>query len=653
MDDLPVPVLRVGANERDVHGALVHARRDSVFTAPKDTARSWNNHFLYLIILMRATDAWPAMVLQNIIRHASPRFSPALLGRYNETQPDLMLHEQELVQFAQRFHTDAMNRKDAGKDVVNAVSDTRQSSLITNSDVYYAPTLTRNLLSLGQLVKRGCALTKKHGSLVITNGGEPAFRVRFEHDVLVANLTAIRSTPHASVTVAMSASLAPTVADGVQYGSLMHFHERFGHLALNTVERISRDPHSGISITDHTRTKCVACAEGKQSKRRQLKKGSGENAPIERIGGVICSDLKLTPRDRLGDRYLVNFVAHRSNYCRVFANKTKDEAARKFHDFLTFFEKRLSCMIDGGVDCLYFKADSSGTTLVGTYVHDHLVTGTSTNRVNAFLADMQVLALKDLGPAMMLLGVSIEYEDKSGCSFGQKHAIEELLQKNRLAQAHSVRHPTGEEQDVPITADELLPELPARADLTMPTIKMFQSLVGALLWIASSTRSGIAFAVHRTSPRTHAPTLQDWKLAKQIARYLFGTLELRFHMVENQPATSVIDLVYYTNADVGGDRVDRKSVSGAVLCLNGMVEGWTCKKQSSVALSTAEAEFVAASIGGHELLGLRELLAEFGTEVQLPTDLLMDNQAAILQVKNEASSGRVTNIDIRIKFLRD
>ncbi|KAE9349449.1 hypothetical protein PR003_g5885 [Phytophthora rubi] len=97
-----------------------------MFTTPKDTARSWTYHFLYLIALMRPTDASPAMVLQNIIYHASPRFSLTLLGRYNETWPDLMLHAQELVQFAQRFDTDAMNRKGAGKDVVNAVSDTRQ-----------------------------------------------------------------------------------------------------------------------------------------------------------------------------------------------------------------------------------------------------------------------------------------------------------------------------------------------------------------------------------------------------------------------------------------------------------------------------------------------------------------------------------------------
>ncbi|EEY52905.1 uncharacterized protein PITG_19667 [Phytophthora infestans T30-4] len=67
-----------------------------LFTEEKDHTRSWNDHFLYLIALMRATDVSPAMVLQNIVRHASPSFSPTLLGRYNESRQDVMMHAQEL-----------------------------------------------------------------------------------------------------------------------------------------------------------------------------------------------------------------------------------------------------------------------------------------------------------------------------------------------------------------------------------------------------------------------------------------------------------------------------------------------------------------------------------------------------------------------------
>lgn len=140
--------------------------------------------------------------------------------------------------------------------------DSDAAALITVSNVYHAPTLTRNLLSLGQLAKRGCALAEKDGSLVIATGGETVFRVRFKHDVLIADLAAVRPTPHAGIALAMSAVMSPAVEDDVERGSLMYFHERFGHLALDTVERIARDPHSGIYLTDHTRKRCVVCAEG-------------------------------------------------------------------------------------------------------------------------------------------------------------------------------------------------------------------------------------------------------------------------------------------------------------------------------------------------------------------------------------------------------
>lgn len=73
----------------------------------------------------------------------------------------------------------------------------------------------------------------------------------------------------------------------------------------------------------------------------------GANSPIERIGGVICFGLKgsMTPKDRLGNRYLVNFVDHKSNYCRVYFVLTNYKAAKKFEHFLAFFGRQFDCRI--------------------------------------------------------------------------------------------------------------------------------------------------------------------------------------------------------------------------------------------------------------------------------------------------------------------
>ena len=82
----------------------------------------------------------------------------------------------------------------------------------------------------------------------------------------------------------------------------------------------------------------MTCSEGRQSDSAQPKKGCGLSAPIDVVGGVICSDPKspITPMDKRENRYLTNFIDHNSNYVRVFVAKFKDEAARKFPHYGLF-----------------------------------------------------------------------------------------------------------------------------------------------------------------------------------------------------------------------------------------------------------------------------------------------------------------------------
>ena len=113
------------------------------------------------------------------------------------------------------------------------------------------------------------------------------------------------------------------------------------------MERSARGPASGIQLNDRKRVTCSTCTQGKKRKNRQPTHDTGVNSPIDRIGRVICPDLigPMTPRDRLGNRYMINFVDHRSNYVKVFLAKTKDKAARLFEEFLVLFEKRFDCRI--------------------------------------------------------------------------------------------------------------------------------------------------------------------------------------------------------------------------------------------------------------------------------------------------------------------
>jgi hypothetical protein len=98
---------------------------------------------------------------------------------------------------------------------------------------------------------------------------------------------------------------------------------------------------------------------------------------------------------------------------------------------------------------------------------------------------------------------------------------------------------------------------------------------------------------------------------------------------------------------------DRKSVNAALMYMNGMLVSWHCNKQSLVALSTMESEFVSATHGIREAMSCYYLVKELGQKIKLPIKLRMDNQAAIASIMDGASSSKSKHVDIKHKFIKD
>jgi hypothetical protein len=298
--------------------------------------------------------------------------------------------------------------------------------------------------------------------------------------------------------------------------------------------------------------------------------------------------------------------------------------------------------------CVYFKRDGENIVLIGVYVDDLLITATSDEVLEAAIQKLNVLDVKNLGPASKFLGMRVSQLNESGVALDQEQMIEEMLEKHGLLEANPVQVPVGNED-----TDQAEPETPLTNSQEPPNIKSFQSLVGSLLWIARSTRPDIAYAVHRVTRKAHQPSLEDWKKAKKVARYLKGTKELRLVLRNANPVPGMVQVSSYSDADFAGDIKGRKSVSGGILELNGMSIGWLCKKQGAVALSTMEAEYVSAARTAQELFGVKSLLSELGIETSSPMKMYMDNQAAIKQITNEGSSSKSKHIDVKLKFLKD
>lgn len=118
----------------------------------------------------------------------------------------------------------------------------------------------------------------------------------------------------------------------------------------------------------------------------------------------------------------------------------------------------------------------------------------------------------------------------------------------------------------------------------------------------------------------------------------------------SKAATSCVG---YSDTDWAGDLDDRKSSSGYVFQISNAAVSWLSKRQSCVALSTAEAEYMALTSATQEAVWLRQLLSDLKNKQTGPMLILEDNQAAICMAKNAQYHGRAKHIDIKYHFIRE
>lgn len=177
----------------------------------------------------------------------------------------------------------------------------------------------------------------------------------------------------------------------------------------------------------------------------------------------------------------------------------------------------------------------------------------------------------------------------------------------------------------------------------------YQEAVGSLLFLAQVTRPDIQYAVSSVSRFNSNPGRAHWLAVKRIFRYLKGTMDkrLQFHRTVDDDT-----LIGYCDADYGSDTLDRRSVTGYLFLLQGGAVSWNSKKQSTVALSTTEAEYMAMSSATQEAIWLRSLHHELFGEKRMCI-IRCDNKGAIHLANTTAHHPRTKHIDLRHHFIRD
>ncbi|BBG99019.1 BURP domain-containing protein, partial [Prunus dulcis] len=278
------------------------------------------------------------------------------------------------------------------------------------------------------------------------------------------------------------------------------------------------------------------------------------------------------------------------------------------------------------------EESSEATLYVKAAENDIIYTGSSEELVMSFKTEMMKrYEMTDLGLLHHFLGLGV-IQAESYIFLHQKKYARTLLDKFGFKDCKAVSTPLAmneklSKEDGSEQADE----------------KVYRQIVGSLLYL-TATRPDIMFAASLLARYMHGPTKKHMGTAKRVLRYIQGTLDYGIAYEKGKEAM----LVGYCDSDWSGCEDDMRSTSGYAFHLGSGVFSWASVKQSSVALSTAEAEYVSAAEATAQAVWLRFVLSDFGEEQVEATPILCDNTSAIAITKNLTGE---QNADIFTKAL--
>ena len=175
----------------------------------------------------------------------------------------------------------------------------------------------------------------------------------------------------------------------------------------------------------------------------------------------------------------------------------------------------------------------------------------------------------------------------------------------------------------------------------------YRKLIGSLLYLTAS-RPDITFAVGVCARFQSKPKQSHYLMALKIIKYLRGTVNAGlWYSREGELA-----LRGYSDADYAGCKIDRKSTSGTCQFLGDRLVSWFSKKQTSIATSTAEAEYMAAGSCCAQILWMKQQLSDYDVKAK-ETPIFCDNTSAIAITQNPVLHSRTKHIDVRFHFIRD
>ena len=350
----------------------------------------------------------------------------------------------------------------------------------------------------------------------------------------------------------------------------------------------------------------------------------------------IPNHLKHVPRDQLVAK--CNKAIYGLKQAPRLWNKNLDATMRK----LNFTQSDAD-------PCLYSRISNGQSLYVTIFVDDLLIAGSNMNVINSFKQELKSkYRMKDLGELNYFLGMEVSRDKVNGTiKLSQHKYTTDVLRRFGFLEAAT--------SSLPMSPGLKLfnPTLQAHnvTDANASTIKKYpyREVIGSLMYLQISTRPDLAYSVCYLSRFLNSYDTSHIAAANQILRYLKATQHLGIVYSRN----ASLNLYGYSDSDWASDVNNRRSTTGYVFFMAGGAISWKSSLQSTVALSTSEAEYMALSACAQESIALQYLCASFNLPTDQPVQIFEDNSGAIAMANNPVHYAKTKHIHIRHHFIRE
>ena len=294
---------------------------------------------------------------------------------------------------------------------------------------------------------------------------------------------------------------------------------------------------------------------------------------------------------------------------------------------------------------IYVRGEKEERVILSVYVDDLLIVSKNLESVEAVKNQLKrEFEMVDFGEASSILGIQITRNMEEGwLELDQRRYIGVILDRFGMGDCKGVVTPL--EANVKYSkAQEATTEEELKEMEGVP----YREAIGSLMYLMVSTRPDIASSIQVFSKYMQNPGREHWQGVKRVLRYLKTTVGLCLRY-EREGSTQVEG---FCDSDYAGDLDTMRSTAGYIFLLAGGAISWSSKRQSTVALSSTEAEYMAATHASKEALWLKRFVSELGWEQQT-VQVFCDNQSALKLMKNPTYHARTKHISVQFHFVRE